>query len=243
MKAGHSRASRIALKCVRYAKCYKDLAFGGRPKTLEGIIDYCVDRPVLMGQVRSEVLELGKVLEAAQPRRSLEIGTNYGGTLLLWCMVSAPDATIISVDMPAGPFGGGYPRRKIPLYHRFPRANQQLHLIRADSHSPSTKESVLRILDGEKLDYLFIDADHSYSGVKSDFEMYGPLVRSGGIVALHDIRTHDPRAKCEVEKFWNEIKREYRHREIIEQPSKDSLPIAVTGAMMETGGLGLLFMP
>lgn len=243
MTPGHSRASTIALKCARYAKCYKELAFGGRPKTLEGIIDYCVDRPVLIGQIRSEILELGRVLEAAQPRRSLEIGTNYGGTLLLWCMVSAPDATIISVDLPAGPFGGGYPRRKIPLYRKSPRAKQRLHLIRADSHSSRTKEGVLRILDGEKLDYLFIDADHSYSGVKKDFEMYGALVRSGGIVALHDIRTHDRRGKCEVDKFWKEVKQEYRHREIVEEPSKDSLPRAVTGAIMETGGLGVLFMP
>lgn len=33
---------------------------------------------------------------------------------------------------------------------------------------------------------LFIDADHSYEGVRRDFESWSPLVRPGGIVAFHD---------------------------------------------------------
>jgi predicted O-methyltransferase YrrM len=235
--------SKLLLKGTRYIKCYKDLAFGGRPGTLEGIIDYCVDRPILIGQVRAEILELGKILKASPPRRSLEIGTNYGGTLLLLCTVSAADAKIISIDMPAGPFGGGYPRRKIPLFRRFSRASQCLHLIRADSHSHRTKERVLRILKDEKLDFLFIDGDHTYFGIQQDFQMYSPLVRAGGIIAFHDIRTYDRGTKCEVEKFWNEIRRHYQHREIIEAANEDSPPMAVTGAIMETAGLGLLYMP
>jgi predicted O-methyltransferase YrrM len=42
-------------------------------------------------------------------------------------------------------------------------------------------------LKDNKVDFLFIDADHSYEGVKKDFEMYSPLVRKGGIIAFHDI--------------------------------------------------------
>ena len=235
--------ARFLLKGVRYIRCYSELTFGGRPDTLEGTIDYCVDRPILMGQVRSEIVELGKILQASAPRRSLEIGTNYGGTLLLLCALSPPDAKIISVDLPSGQFGGGYPWRKIPLFRKFPKGRQQLHLIRADSHSRDTKERVLKILDGEQLDYLFLDADHTYSGVQSDFEMYAPLVRSGGIVAFHDILTYRRESECQVERFWHEIKRHYRHLEIIEEVSQGSLPVAVTGASMETAGLGVLFMP
>jgi predicted O-methyltransferase YrrM len=235
--------AKFFLKLTRYLRCYKDLAFGGRPTTVEGIIDYCVDRPVLMGQVRSEILQLAKILQASPPRRSLEIGTNYGGTLLLLCELSTSDAKIISVDLPEGPFGGGYPRRKMPLFRRFARARQQLHLIRGDSHAARTKEEVLRILDGERLDYLFLDADHTYAGVQQDFRMYSPLVRSGGIVAFHDIVTYDPETKCEVGKFWNETKADYRHYEIIEVPPPGPPPIAVTRAIMETAGLGLLYMP
>jgi predicted O-methyltransferase YrrM len=233
----------LLLKVIRYIRCYGELAFGRRPNTLEETIDYCVDRPVLMSQVRSEIMQLARVLEACAPKSSLEIGTNYGGTLFLLCTLSPPDAKIISLDLPLGPFGGGYPRRKSPLFRRFPKANQKLHLIRADSHSPETKERVLQILDGQQLDYLFLDGDHTYSGVQRDFHMYAPLVRSGGIVAFHDIITHKQGSKCEVEKFWGEIKHQYRHREIIERVDGELLPIAITGAPMDTAGIGILFMP
>jgi predicted O-methyltransferase YrrM len=235
--------AKLLLKAVRYLKCYSDLTFGGRPDTLEGAIDYCVDRPILIGQVRSEILALAKLLQTSAPKRSLEIGTNYGGTLFLLCALSPADAKIISVDLPYGLFGGGYPLRKIPLFRKFARDRQQLHLMRADSHSPETKQRVIELLDGEKLDYLFVDADHTYSGVQQDFQMYSPLVRSGGMVAFHDIVTYNPHTKCEVARFWSKIKNHYQHREFIEELSPRSQPIAVTRATMETAGLGVLFMP
>lgn len=240
---GDDDMSKLLLKVGRYIKCYGQLAFGSRPKTLEDTIDYCVDRPVLMAQARSEILQLGKTLQAFAPKRSLEIGTNYGGTLFLLCTLSPPDAKIISLDLPSGPFGGGYPRRKIPLFRRFPTADQKLHLIRADSHAPETKERVLQILEGEKLDYLFIDADHTYDGVQRDFQMYSRLVRSGGMVVFHDIATYNPESKCQVARFWAEIKDRYQHREIIEGLNHGSMPVAITGESMDTSGLGILFMP
>jgi cephalosporin hydroxylase len=212
--------AKLLLKGVRYLKCYGELAFGGKPTSIEGTIDYCVDRPILMTQVRSEVVALGKMLEALAPARSLEIGTNYGGTLLLLCNLSSPSAKIISVDLPSGRFGGGYPRRKIPLFRKFRKPGQQLHLIRADSHRQETKERVLRVLDGELLDYLFLDGDHTYEGVRRDFEMYAPLVRSGGVIALHDIAVHNRDTECQVDKFWSEVKNQFRHQEIVENPKQ-----------------------
>jgi predicted O-methyltransferase YrrM len=230
-------------KFINYMKCYCELAFGPKPSSLEDVVDYCNNRPVLMGQVRSEILELGKFLREFAPTRSLEIGTNYGGTLFLLCMVSPPGAEIISVDLPSGAFGGGYPVRKIPIFRQFPKSGQKLRLLRGDSHSEQMRERVLRLLKGELLDYLFVDADHTYAGVRRDFEMYAPLVRGGGVVVFHDIVTHKPGTGCEVEKFWNEIKQGYRHLEFVEGPNSGRLPTAVTGSPMETSGLGILFKP
>jgi predicted O-methyltransferase YrrM len=235
--------AQLLLKGVRYLRCYGDLAFSSRPETLEAIVDYCVDRPVLMGQVRSEILQLGKIVRELAPRHSLELGTNYGGTLLLLCRISPPGAKIISVDLPNGPFGGGYPKRKIPLFRRFPRRGSQLHLLRGDSHAAETRERVLKILEGARLDYLFVDADHTYDGVWRDFEMYAPLVRPGGIVVFHDIVTHRAGTDCQVERFWNEVKKQYRHLEIVEPCNNGSVPVAITREPMVTAGLGVLYMP
>jgi hypothetical protein len=55
-------------------------------------------------------------------------------------------------------------------------------------------------------------------GVRSDFEMYSPLVTKGGIVVFHDILDHDPGTGCEVSTYWNEIKDDYEHVEFAVAP-------------------------
>ena len=37
-----------------------------------------------------------------------------------------------------------------------------------------------------KIDFLFIDGDHSYEGVKLDFDLYSTLLSKNGIIMLHD---------------------------------------------------------
>lgn len=37
-----------------------------------------------------------------------------------------------------------------------------------------------------KIDYLHIDADHSYEGVKKDFELYSKILSPNGIISIHD---------------------------------------------------------
>jgi predicted O-methyltransferase YrrM len=200
-----------------YLRLYAELLFGPRnPQTPEAAVDYCDQRPIRTKQVRSEIVEWTKLLATAAPKRAMEIGTYRGGTLYLLCAFSTDDAKIISLDLPRGQFGGGYHWAKIPLFKFFRRKNQTLRLVRADSHLPATRRRIENILQGEPLDFLFIDGDHTYEGVKRDFEMYSPLVRKGGIVAFHDIAEHLPEEHCEVARFWEEIKQQYPHREIIE---------------------------
>lgn len=40
-----------------------------------------------------------------------------------------------------------------------------------------------------KIDYLHIDAGHSYEDVKKDFELYSKLLSSNGIISIHDTDT------------------------------------------------------
>ena len=43
-------------------------------------------------------------------------------------------------------------------------------------------------LAGREVDFLFIDGDHSYEGLRGDWEAWRPLVTMGGIVGFHDTR-------------------------------------------------------
>jgi hypothetical protein len=37
-----------------------------------------------------------------------------------------------------------------------------------------------------KIDFLFIDGDHSYEGVKKDFELYSTILSDNGLIVIHD---------------------------------------------------------
>lgn len=97
-------------------------------------------------QVYEEIRELLKILRKLEPKALLEIGTAGGGTLFLFCRVADPEATIISIDLPGGPFGGGYPGYRARLYRAFGHPRQRIHLIRADSHDPRTLDTVREML-------------------------------------------------------------------------------------------------
>jgi predicted O-methyltransferase YrrM len=178
-------------------------------------------------QVIYEITRLLELVERLKPKTVLEIGTAGGGTLFLFTRVADPKATIISIDLPGGPFGGGYPRWKIPLYKSFSKEGQKIYLIRRNSHDPQTLREVKGILGDEKVDFLFIDGDHTYDGVKMDFEIYSPLVKRDGIIAFHDIVPGPPEAVGGVPRFWAEIKHKYRCVELVNDWSQNGYGIGV----------------
>ncbi len=177
-------------------------------------------------QIRYELLELLKILKKEKPKLILEIGTAFGGTLFLFTRIASNDAQIISVDLPGGNFGGGYIRARMKLYTEFAINNQEIHLIRKNSHKKETLEKIKDILAGNKLDFLFIDGDHTYKGVKRDFKLYSPLVKKDGIIALHDIVKSEIKG-CEVSIFWDEIKSKYNIIEIVEEKNQNWAGIGV----------------
>jgi predicted O-methyltransferase YrrM len=170
-------------------------------------------------QVRSEIMSLSCIVRDLAPKSIIEIGTAKGGTLFLFSRLADPAATLLSIDLPGGEFGGGYPEWKAKLYHSFSLPGQTMHLLRADSSAPNTIEKVKSIFGERLVDFLFIDGNHTYQGVKKDFELYSPLVRKGGIIALHDIAVHPDDANCNVDRFWNEIKN-HNSREFIEDQAQ-----------------------
>ena len=141
-----------------------------------------------------------------EPNVVLEIGTAHGGTYWTWCRLATPSAHLVSVDLP----GNDEWTSRVRSY---PRRPQTQTLIRADSHDPQT----VRSLDGLRasVDLLFIDGDHSYEGVRADFENYAPLVRPGGLIAFHDVApTKNPTSQ--VDRLWRQLRDLFDAREIID---------------------------
>lgn len=200
-------------------------ALASLPRVISAEVEFaysfhCLGLSITPIQERTEVTTLLQVLESMHPSRVLEIGTWNGGTLFLFSRVSTPTASIVSIDVPASLSGGGYASYRSELYRSFASPGQELHLILGNSHKSKTRNLVQDALRPGKLDFLFIDADHSYEGVRHDFEMYSPLVKSGGLVAFHDVTMDSCVTGIEVKRFWKEIKDNYSHREIVTFPWK-----------------------
>jgi predicted O-methyltransferase YrrM len=169
---------------------------------------------ILPLQVKEELIQFLKIFIKQHPKIIFECGTAHGGNLFLLTRFSDKDSTIISVDLPGGKFGGGYPSWKIPFYKSFTSNNQRMILLREDSHKISTLEKVKEVLNNRKIDVAYIDGDHTYLGVKKDFELYRSLIKPGGLIVFHDIVPHKYK-NVGVPKFWQEIHKEYEFKEIV----------------------------
>lgn len=230
-----------------------------RENGLDDIIDTVLDVKPGYGvyqveamQLREEIASLSELVADQDPDIVMEIGTHNGGTFYIWSRCFASASQFVSLDLPGGRFGGGYQQRKTRIYESF-APSKSTEFVRADSHDEGTLERISDILQGQ-IDFLFIDGDHTYEGVKSDFEMYKPLVSDDGIIALHDIVEHpnteqevydridesgiedrhiywtESHPDCNVHQFWSELTEKYETSEFISHP------------MQTWGGIGVVHL-
>jgi predicted O-methyltransferase YrrM len=188
-------------------------------------------------QVPEEFRSLARIVEQRRPMTVVEIGTADGGTLFAHARLAHPDALIISIDLPYGLFGAGYPAWRIPLYRSFAGPGQRLELLRVDSHAPATAALLERLLDGRRIDYAFIDGDHTYDGVRQDFELCLRFAATDAVIAFHDIaQKPNPEyvpppgmehAAWAVHTFWEEVRRRYAHEELIRDRDQEGYGIGV----------------
>lgn len=184
-------------------------------------------------QKTKELSPLISLLKRRKLTTVVEIGTEKGGTLYVWCKIAQPDAMIISIDLPGGLFGGGYTVRDSRKFRSYGKKQQKMYFLREDSHKQSTKKVLQSKLKGRKIDFLMIDGDHRYDGVRKDWELYAPLVKENGIIALHDILYHPNIPECKVDRFWNKIKPLYRYKELLD-PADDR-------GWGQWGGIGIIY--
>jgi predicted O-methyltransferase YrrM len=198
-------------------------------------------------QLRDEIESFMTFVEKEQPESVLEIGTARGGTFYIWSRYLDSVDKIISLDLPESRFGKKYDGQMTDVFREF-STSKEMHFIRHNSHQESTYGEVSEIVD-DGIDLLFIDGDHTYEGVKRDFEMYSKLVSEGGFIAFHDIVPHADSKKqarkmirrdgieeryvtagdssWNVAQFWDEISSNYESNEFRSHPKQMGKGIGV----------------
>ena len=195
---------------------------------VKSVVDFCLNKNIVnMGyvqQVREEFTLLAYFLASFKPHNILEIGCK-GGTFYLFNKFSTGKK--IGLDI-----FDAY----LPTLH-FYTQNEDFSFIVANSQTQETFEHVKSLCP--QFDFIFIDGDHSYDGVRRDFELYKQLLSPRGYIAFHDI---DPNhvfrdgAGGQVYKFWRDLNYGSKTEIICNKSTADYL---IFGQQDHYGGIGL----
>lgn len=138
----------------------------------------------------------------------IEVGSAWGASFHIWATLIKGKK--VSVDMePLGQYPQNFTMERMNQRNEIWKKHfTDVYPVIGDSHATTTVDKVAEALNGDLVDWLYIDAEHTYEAVKSDFQMYKHFVRSGGYVGFHDIRmmiadSGNNGPGCGV--YWNEI--------------------------------------
>ena len=137
-----------------------------------------------MQQVKKELQELSTII-VSQPwfkngGTVLEIGLgHYGSSHLFWRGLFSKVITIEKNHERVNRFA----ENTLKFYKKWVLDDKSKFII-GSSHNPLSVFKIYNSVDS--IDFLFIDGDHSYKSVLSDWLLYSPLVSLGGMVVFHD---------------------------------------------------------
>lgn len=158
--------------------------------------------PVQPDQFKVEFSELLKIFDKIEPKNILEIGVREGGTLYQWIKHAPKGARVVAVDLPDGPWGMRKPPECEEWLSWAKKYNVELIPIIGNSHSPNV---VYQLECMAPFDFIFLDGDHSLTGMACDFLVYSRMLNEPGVIALHDILLDESDNRIETWRYWYEI--------------------------------------
>jgi predicted O-methyltransferase YrrM len=168
----------------------------------------------------NELRSFLELLSERRPKVIVEIGTGHGGHLYCLSQVADPSALLIGIDLPGSTYHSPV-ESDCKLFATFGPPGQRFEFIRQSSLLHETLATLKEMLGGREIDLLYLDGDHSYASVKSDYERYEALVAEDGIIAFHDIWEIPGEVRYwkygnETSMFWKELSSRVSSREIID---------------------------
>ncbi len=172
---------------------------------------------------------LSALVKRIQPQTIFEIGTFKGGTTWHFYQNAPPDAVIYTMDLP----DDEVPEDSTEVFRQYQENKRRPFLPKSERIRQIKVDS--RKWDGKldrKVQFAFIDGDHSYEVIRNDTEKTLPLLDSYGCICWHDSLEDDfgfgsMRYLVELSRKGHKI---FRIRSIHEI---SSLTILMTDVMLE----------
>ena len=195
---------------------------------VEDVVNHCVRDFFINAcdfqQVYEEILTLGYWIKGFAPNNILEIGSK-GSTFFIFSKFSTGKKVAVDIA-----------DRRRDLHHFM--FGEDFTFFVGNSQTEEMRNKVKEFCP--EYDFIFIDGDHSYGGIKKDFELYKELLSPRGYAVFHDI---DPNHMFkgnlgggDVWKFWEDL--DYGSKTMI-ITQKSSGVIKCFGVPERFGGIGL----
>lgn len=174
------------------------------------IEDLCVGR--LAGTIQDAIL---RTLVACSIQddslRLLEIGTLFGIHSIVMYDIASCFFEQVKLTM-IDPLDGYYGSRTVdvntglPVTRSILQRNLDRLMIPSEHYSIiqqySSSPTAVRLAGRQSYNYILIDGDHTYEGVKTDFELYSPMLERSGYLVFDDYQTE---SWPEVKHFVDEV--------------------------------------
>lgn len=186
------RAGRPLEKELAYEQCQARIGYSARRGRKasqahdpnrgpgEGVED---GRAIKPAQAREELMSLWPMFRELHAHTVVEIGSKRGGWMWTMAPTFAPHAQLVMVDMEPKP-------ACTVAVDELRKEEYDASLIIGDSQIEETRDRLVEALGGKKIDILHIDGNHDTAFCLRDWELYSPLVRSGGLIVIHDAYNH-----------------------------------------------------
>lgn len=163
-----------------------------------------------------------------KPKRVLCIGSRKGFIPAL-CALACKDNNVGMVDFVDASYDknhskswsgiGFWKKIDVQAYFKFQNLNNWINV-----NIMKSKEFTIKYPQ-RRYGYIYIDGDHSYKGVKSDYQLFWPKLDEGGLMVFHDVivKNYGKLKNFGVWKFWKEIRT--KHKIIFPFPPESGLGI------------------
>lgn len=177
-------------------------------QTIDRVHKFIVDNGLRITQDKYEIMKVFSLIyrDMGKPITGVEVGSLYGGSLMLFSTLMDHNGTLSSVDIDSV----NIEKARINVEKWREEVGKegqniaQIHYVTGQSWCPETIQKVLNN-NLPPWDFVFIDGAHTYNGVIRDFITYSRWVRSNGYIIIHDIDGDYPSTGIETGQVWQHI--------------------------------------